>query len=181
MKLKNKNAFSLIEVLLILSIILILSISSFFAFKKTQETRIANNISNELLSIKSASDLVFQSERTYSRINEERLIDTGFIPDYMIRGKSIYSANGNHILVTKSPGNNDLRYNLLYENVSSDYCIKVVSIVHSFNYAITVSKGGVSSEIKHDNADREVGYSIAKAVAKCGNGEKVSVMFQSLE
>lgn len=120
----NCKGFTLIEILLFLSIILVISILSFLLYKKSSEDYKINVSSKQLISIKNEIDnappnLDYVEAFSYILI-KDKFSNDKFIKDNVLR--NIWNGDIN----VENRG--ERAYSLIYSNVPKDSCIKFIAV-----------------------------------------------------
>lgn len=159
-KIMKKNiinkGFSLIEILLVLSIIFIAAVVSFVVYQKTSEEMKINNTISQIASINSVIDYL---PPNLENVDLNRSIQNSGIFDEMTtnENKMINEWGGNIHVSSRSVKNNHF-YDILYYSLPTDACIK-----------LTQKLGGMYTKVEDLNGSSVSLNSIPNVIEFCEN------------
>lgn len=175
---KNKKGFSLIEILLTLAITVMLTVSAFATYLKVKDGQNVNRVVSQINQIREAARQLYSLERTYLNVKSNTLVLLDLIPKEMINSNNtLINPYGGIITVGSSPGNNNLRFNIIYYNVPAHDCIKIASIINQSVWSVGIAE--YVGEIKNENLNLRFSVDKAEELCNYGNKSNVNMLFQS--
>ena len=147
---KKVHGFSLMEIILTISISLFLITASFFFYKMVAERYKQDRATKELALIKNSIESLTENHLTY--VNNDLLLKTKTLPENMINGNKIINPWNGNITISTNP--NDQRfYNIGYSNLTPDACIKMVSGSKSLFETVRTDSNELTSNKINDISD----------------------------
>lgn len=186
-KMKQKNGFSLIELLLVLGIIAALAITAFMIYPKVSSSNNAQREASNINTIRASVSSLYSSSPDYHGLTTAVGIKSKIFPDTMVNTAGTAALNtfkGNVTLATSSFSRSgfvrDSAFSIIYEAVPSAECVKIVSAVQSNFYSILVGKTAVKDNRGSGTtvAVGEVAVDVAKLTTACAAGN-ITIQFIS--
>ena len=190
---KAANAgFSLIELLLVLTVIAALAVAAFIVFPLVQASRAASYQSQLLASAKASTQALFTSQ-DYRRLITSVAVDSKFFPDAMLdtTAKTITNQWGGVVTMSwqtaagaAAPTNNAAAnatparfFSVIYQDVPANVCAKLVAGVSSSYGAIYVGATPVMNQ--YDAVTTNDTLNEAALATSCAAASTVTITFVS--
>ena len=177
---KSKKGFSLLELLLVLSIIAALIVSAFVVYPKVQIMYRVDKIGRVILGAKSAIQELYKGRAEYDRgISSNEVIRIAF-PDnvFRVKGTSLpqndyggtYSISGQFASTLGSYSG----FSIDIRSVPSGDCIRLVSNIHGAFQSVSINAVTVFS------SNTNVPYNPSVVMEACNKYETATIQFTSL-
>lgn len=156
-----KKAFSLIELLLGLSIIAALTITVFIAYNSYQVANQARVISGDISNIRASVAELYKTKNSYADLNTQILIAAKAFPDSMVKNNYyVYNVLGNQYTINGAAK----EYRISIDHVSSNVCIKVIKTFYrstKYSTSMQINNAGYASE-----------KTMSELIDECSSGKK---------
>lgn len=169
-KLKIKNGFSLIEMLLVLGVLAVLLIAAFVVYPKVRANVIAEKEVKNIAMIQAGISNLYKGQSSFQSLNNTLLVNAKIVPESMISRTTnppgIVNESGGTVTVAGVPEYNYSQYWITYTQVPSEVCQKLAEGLVASSEALNV--GGI--QVKYHTDPQENWKANESRVENIGQG-----------
>lgn len=167
---RNKEGFSLLELLLTLGIIAALIVAAFIIYPKVQLAQKTDQDLKDITTITHGIKELYSGKAHYEGLTTQAVINSKITPDYMIKGNKIYLTNSKEITIGENHSNTSgYLYNYFYltiKNFPDDECARIAPMIFKNTFILKINSEQVSRD-----ASSPTDFNVSDAINYCNGGK----------